>query len=393
MSFKKRIFVRKTMMIECLRKDRRIGRYFAKSEFSETQEGKTYFLGVFMFLSINNRKMSKRIVKSAYAPFYDCPQIMKEFLDYMMTIRGLSPRTVDGYYIELRTFLRFIKRSQACKISSDSLKSIQIHDITNEQICAVSISDIYSFLNFAATELSNGPNARARKTSAINSFYNYISENTTIVMENPAKRLRQPARKKSLPKYLTLDESNRLLDSAESTGSIRNWCILVMFLNCGMRLSELVGIDCTDIRDDNTLRLLGKGNKERIIYLNDACRESISLYLNSSKSVRRIDNALFVSENGKRLSPRRVEQVVHDMLKRAGLSGYGYTPHKLRHTAATLMYQHGNVDVRVLKEILGHADLSTTEIYTHVSNRQMEKAASSTPLSKRVVKNGKNQDD
>ena len=336
--------------------------------------------------------MAKRIVKSAYAPFYDCPQIMKEFLDYMMTIRGLSPRTVDGYYIELRTFLRFLKCSHQPKISSESIKSIPIDDITSEQICSVSISDIYSFLNFAATELSNGPNARARKTSAINSFYNYISQNTTIDMENPAKRLRQPARKKTLPKYLTLDESNRLLDAAETTGSLRNWCILVLFLNCGMRLSELVGIDCADIRDDHTLRLLGKGNKERIIYLNDACREAISLYLDSSKSVRRRDNALFVSENGKRLSPRRVEQIVFEMLKLAGLSGYGYTPHKLRHTAATLMYQHGNVDVRILKEILGHADLSTTEIYTHVSNRQMEKAANSTPLSNRPVKKVTKQD-
>jgi site-specific recombinase XerD len=336
--------------------------------------------------------MAKRIVKSIYAPFYDCPPIMKEFLDYMMTIRGLSPRTVDGYYIELRTFLRFIKCSHEQKISSESIKNTPIDKISIEQICSVTISDIYSFLNFAATELLNGPAARARKTSAINSFYNYISQNTTIVMDNPAKQLRQPARKKSLPKYLTLDESNQLLDAVETTGSLRNWCILVLFLNCGMRLSELVGIDCADIRDDNTLRLLGKGNKERIIYLNDACREAISLYLESSKVVKRRDNALFVSDNGKRLSPRRVEQIVHEMLKLAGLSGYGYTPHKLRHTAATLMYQHGNVDVRILKEILGHADLSTTEIYTHVSNRQMEKAANSSPLSKRPVKKVKNLD-
>jgi site-specific recombinase XerD len=205
-------------------------------------------------------------------------------------------------------------------------------------------------------------------------------------MENPAKRLRQPARKRSLPKYLTLDESNQLLDAAENNGSARDWCIMVLFLNCGMRLSELVGIDCFDIRKDHTLRLLGKGNKERIIYLNDACREAIDYYLDISKKIRRLDDALFVSDKGKRLSARRVEQIVAKMLKNAGLSGYGYTPHKLRHTAATLMYQHGQVDVRILKEILGHADLSTTEIYTHVSNHQLENAANSSPLSNRKAK-------
>jgi integrase/recombinase XerC len=332
--------------------------------------------------------MSKVKQKSRYAPFYDCPQIMKEFLDYLLAIRGLSPRTVDGYYIELRTFLRFLKATHLSggTVGDDDISHVNISDITNEMICTVSMSDIYSFLNYASSVLGNGPHSRSRKTSAINSLYNYIAKNTSFDIQKSIGKIKQPSKRKSLPKYLTLDESNRLLDVAETAGSVRNWCMLVFFLNCGMRLNELVSINCSHIRDDNTLRLIGKGNKERIIYLNDSCIEAVNIYLDSSKAIKRQDNALFVSNSGKRLSPRRVEQIIDDLLKSAGFAGQGYSPHKLRHTAATLMYQHGNVDVRILKEILGHADLSTTEIYTHVSNKQLEKAANSSPLSQRLKK-------
>jgi site-specific recombinase XerD len=195
------------------------------------------------------------------------------------------------------------------------------------------------------------------------------------------------AKKKALPKYLTLKESNLLLDTALPEGKEREYCMLTLFLNCGMRLSELVGINRSDIRSDDTLRLLGKGTKDRIVYLNAACKDASDAYLQSSKEILRLDDALFVSKSGKRLTGRRVEQLVEACLKDAGLSGY--TPHKLRHTAATLMYQHGGVDVRVLKELLGHANLATTEIYTHVSNQQLEDAAVRSPLSGRKIRRWK----
>jgi len=334
-------------------------------------------------------------IKSNYAPFNDCPAVMKEFLTYILSIKNLSPRTVDGYYIELRTFFRFIKWRNFNKLFDyEEFSQIHISDISLETICSVKLPVIYEFLLFSANELNNSVSSRNRKIAALSSFYKYLSTKTMYLSENPIKNLDRPKPKKSLPKYLTLDESNALLNTADVENNARDYCILTLFLNCGMRLSELIAINRTDIRDDNTLKLLGKGNKERIIYLNKACVDAIDDYLEHSKGIKRIDDALFVGSAGKRLSPRRVEQIVNTWIKNAGLANRGYTPHKLRHTAATLMYQYGNVDVRILKEILGHAALSTTEIYTHISNSQMESAAAASPLadkrSKSIIKDSNN---
>ena len=321
--------------------------------------------------------------KSLYAPFTDCPDTVREFLTYILTIKNLSPRTVDGYYIELRTFLRFLKQYRSGQVNKESLNETIIKDIPTEMICAISLSDVYAYLSFAHTDLGNTASARARKISALSSFYKFLSTKTLHISENPIKNLERPKIKRALPKYLSLDESNNLLSTTDDTNTdsaSRDYCILTLFLNCGMRLSELVAINRTDVLGDKTLKLLGKGNKERIVYLNKACRDAIAAYLEDSKSSKRRDDALFIGRNGQRLSPRRVEQIIADRLKAAGLSGKGYTPHKLRHTAATLMYQYGNVDVRVLKEMLGHVSLATTEIYTHVSNKQLEQAADSSPL-------------
>ena len=330
-------------------------------------------------------------IRSQYAPFSDCPLLMKEFLTYMLTIKNLSPRTVDGYYIDLRTFFRFLKFHNSGEIYDyEKFSKIHIIDISIETICSVKLPVIYEFLLFSGNELQNSVSSRNRKIAALSSFYKYLSTKTVYMTDNPIKNLDRPKTKRALPKYLTLDESNLLLDAADIENNARDYCILTMFLNCGMRLSELVAINVTDIRDDNTLKLLGKGNKERVIYLNNACIESIDNYLKQSKSIKRVNDALFVGKNGGRLSPRRVEQIVNNWLKNAGLANRGYTPHKLRHTAATLMYQYGNVDVRILKEILGHADLSTTEIYTHISNNQLENAAAASPLAAKTGKSIQN---
>ncbi len=326
--------------------------------------------------------------RSRYAPFSDCPEPLRNFLSYLLTIRNLSPRTVDGYYIDLRIFFRFLKQLRAGQPDAETLSEVSIEDISTEMICSIRLSDVYAFLNFAYEQLGNQSNARARKVAALSSFYHYLNTKTMLLSDNPIKNLDRPSTKRALPKYLTLEESNALLsatDRSEDPEHLRNYCMLTLFLNCGMRLSELVGINRTDIRDDRALRLLGKGNKERIVYLNDACIASIENYLKDyaarEKEIRRQDDALFISaRTGKRLSARRIEQIIAECLGTAGLGEKGYTPHKLRHTAATLLYQHGEVDVRVLKEILGHTNLGTTEIYTHVSNRQLENAAERSPL-------------
>lgn len=306
----------------------------------------------------------------------------------MLTIRGRSQKTVDAYYIDLRTFLRYIKMNKTAMPPDLAIHEVSIEDITIDLIRDITLSDVYAFLTYVMSERSNNAKTRSRKISSIRSLFKYLTVKAGMLEENPVKDLELPSGKKSMPKYLTLEESLELMNHVDTKYSQRDYCIITLFLNCGMRLSELVGINLSDIRD-NTVKLLGKGNKERIVYLNDSCLHALEQYKNVRPAPKTTadKNALFLSTHGKRLTPRRVQQIVGDCLRSAGLSGKGYSPHKLRHTAATLMYQHGNVDIRVLKEILGHANLATTEIYTHVSNKQIENAATKSPLSKvKIVK-------
>lgn len=330
---------------------------------------------------------------SGLSKYDDCPKELKQFLLYMQTIKGRSVRTVDAYYIDLRTFFRFIKAYKSNLLhtrAQEDLSGIPIDDMDANWIRSITLTDVYEFLNYTLEDRGNTAKTRSRKVSSIRSFFKYLTTKTNLLQENPVKDLEVPSLKKSIPKYLTLEESLELMNSVNTKFSERDYCIITLFLNCGMRLSELVGIELTDIRD-NTLKLLGKGNKERIIYLNGSCLHAIEQYLpvRPSPKTKADRNALFLSSRGTRLSPRRIEQIVAECLKLAGLGGKGYSPHKLRHTAATLMYQHGEVDIRVLKEILGHVNLATTEIYTHVSSRQIESAANLSPLSKVKVKKDK----
>lgn len=316
--------------------------------------------------------------------FSDCPPLLRDFLFYMQTIRSCSQRTVEAYHGELRLFLRYLSQSRG-KNTDTPFSEIDITGMPSSEICSVNISDVYGYLAYATSGRKNAPATRARKVSSLRSFYKYITTKTILLTENPLRDLEMPSLRRSLPRYLTLEESLDLLVNLpeDSEHYARDYCILTLFLNCGMRLSELCGINLNDIRD-NTLRLLGKGNKERMIYLNDACQSAIAQYLATRKPPKKQQHreALLLSRNGTRLTPRRVEQIVAQCLKTSDLDGKGYSPHKLRHTAATLMYQHGNVDIRALKEILGHANLSTTELYTHISDKQIEKALKSSPLSR-----------
>lgn len=318
------------------------------------------------------------------------PPVLKDFLTYSESIRGKSARSVEEYYHDLSTFFKYLKMIRGFA-ETDDFAEIDINDIDIELLGTVTLQDFHSFLVYCKNERNNGSAARARKASTLRIFFKYLHSHLNAIPNNPAALLETPNLKKSLPRHLTLDESIKLLESVDGPNKERDYCILTMFLNCGMRLSELCGINLTDISADGSLRLLGKGNKERIVYMNKACIEALNSYLRvrpregipPSQS-----NALFISRNKRRLSNKTVQHLVGTYLEKAGLSGKGFSTHKLRHTAATLMYQEGGVDIRVLKDILGHANLGTTQIYTHVADRQIEDAINSNPLAK-ISKNDK----
>ncbi len=322
---------------------------------------------------------------NTHSDYSDCPVHVITYLRDMETIKGLSSRTVNGYYIDLRTFFRYIKNSRSASPLED-FDSIVLTDIDLDYIESIDTNEIYEFLHYVTRVRGNSPSARARKLSSINGFFKYMCNKRKLIKANPAHDIDSPALSKRLPKYLTLNDSLKLLDSVNSDFYERDFCILMLFLNCGMRLSELININLTDIRtDEKTMRIVGKGNKERLVYLNGACEESIKTLIIARKKLENLQDqkALFVSKRtGRRLSSRRVQQIVEGCLQAAGLSGRGYSPHKLRHTAATMMYQEGNVDMLALKEILGHAHVSTTEIYTHLSTQHLKDAAEASPFAK-----------
>ena len=312
-----------------------------------------------------------------------CPPVIRDFLTYNETIRGKSSRSVEGYYLDLQTFFRYILLIRG-KVPKDlEFEKISIESVDISLIKTITISDLYAFMVYCKEERQNGPASRARKTSTLRIFFKYLSVQTHQLETNPAELLESPKVKQALPKHLTLEDSLELLKSVEGDNKERDFCILTLFLNCGLRLAELCALNLSSISNDDTLTVIGKGNKERIVYLNSACVTSINNYLavRPREGINVNDrNALFISRNKRRISNKTVQHIVKTYLEKSGLGDMGYSTHKLRHTAATLMYQHGNVDIRVLKDILGHANLGTTQIYTHVSDTQIKKAVDSNPL-------------
>nr|WP_305146197.1 tyrosine-type recombinase/integrase [Gemmiger formicilis] len=259
-------------------------------------------------------------------------------------------------------------------------EEISLTGITTDDIKTVTKKDIFDYLDYARNA-DNGPKARARKLSALKGFFHYMCTQVNKLTVNPTENISLGTPQKALPKYLTVNEAVDLLNNIQSDFYERDYCIITLFLNCGMRLAELVTIDLGDFRDD-TIRIIGKGNKERLVYLNTACLDALQRYKKARASLPNLvdKDALFVSKRtGKRLTARRVEQIVARCLQSAGLSGRGFSPHKLRHTAATLMYQ-GGVDMLALKEILGHENVSTTQIYTHINREQLRRAVAASPL-------------
>lgn len=317
----------------------------------------------------------------------EASELIKDYLYYLQTVKGRSTTTVDEYFNDLRTFFRFIKVHKGLVSSDIPYQDIPVDDVDLSLISSVTLTDGYEFMNYLVRVRKNNKAARARKTTSVKSFYNYLTVKKQLLKEDPLKQLERPnAREKNpMPKYLTLEQSIELLNAVDGKFKERDYCILTFFLNCGMRLAELVAMDYNDIRPDHTAQIIGKGNKKRLIYLNDACMSAYEAYM----KVRPVDGiraqdkyALFISAQHRRISRESVQKIVYKYLEKIGLDSQGYSVHKLRHTAATLMYQHGNVDIRVLKDVLGHESLSTTEIYTHLDSRQIEAAAKSNPLSK-----------
>lgn len=324
--------------------------------------------------------------------YHDCPLVLRDFLIYHETIKGQSPRTIGEYYLDLRMFFRFMKLMRGDMPIHTRLDDIDIKDIDLDFIRTITTSDIFDFLSYLANDRTPNPDspapdygispaARARKLSALKSFYKYLTVRTKQLTDNPVADLEYPKLRKSLPKYLTLEQSAALLKAVSGQNEARDYAILMLFLNCGIRRSELVGLNLTDVYEDR-IRVVGKGNKERFVYFGSACRKAIDTYLpERHKKVLSDNRALFGSRNGNRISVDAVHSLVKKALLKAGLDATQFSAHKLRHTAATMMLS-GGVDVKTVQEVLGHENLNTTQIYTHIENTELKIAAEANPISK-----------
>ena len=324
--------------------------------------------------------------------YTDIPQILRDFLTYHENIKGQSPRTIAEYYLDLRMFFRFLMLMRNDMPINTPLEDIPIKNIDIEFIRNITTSDVFDFLSYlandrplnpesTATDYGIEPASRSRKLSAIKSFFKYLTVRTKQLQENPVADLEYPKLRKSLPRYLTLEQSSALLRSVEGQNEKRDYAILMLFLNCGIRRSELVGLNLTDVYEDR-IRVVGKGNKERFVYFGSACRKAIDAYLPERyKKVLSDNRALFGSRDNNRISITAVHRLVKKALLQAGLDSTQFSAHKLRHTAATMMLS-GGVDVKTVQEVLGHENLNTTQIYTHIENTELKIAAEANPISK-----------
>nr|WP_031475269.1 tyrosine recombinase XerC [Agathobaculum desmolans] len=320
----------------------------------------------------------------------DAPRVLRDFLTYISTIQGKSAQTAHEYYLDLRLFFRVLKHNKGVVPRELPIDQVSIEDIDIDFLREITLSDAYDYLeymsgerptqqNSTATNFGLSSTSRARKVSAIRAFFRYLTDKRHLLEVNPMSNLEAPSIRKSLPVYLTTEDSIRLLDAVQGEYAERDYCILTLFLNCGLRVSELVGLNLSDFQGD-TVRVLGKGNKERTVYLNEACKAALEQYLPKRILPHdRDQNALFISRNRNRINVQTVKWLVKKYIGQAGLDTQKYSAHKLRHTAATLMYQNG-VDIRTLQNILGHTSVNTTMIYTHIEDSSLREAASKNPL-------------
>ncbi|MBU5437631.1 tyrosine recombinase XerC [Tissierella sp. MSJ-40] len=321
---------------------------------------------------------------------YEIPIILEDYLNYMETIKGTSPNTAKEYFFDLRTFFRFIKTRYKLVDPTVPFDEIEIDDIDLDLIKKLNIQDLHAYISYVDKKRDNGNYAKSRKVASIRSFFDYLYGKVSLIEKNPAEHLEFPKTDNRHPVYLTLEESERLLNTVLENKNEeyrkRDYAIMMLFLNCGLRLSELSSIDFDKIKNDDTLTVIGKGNKERTVFLNDGCVEAIKSYLAVRPKDSKDKKALFISKRKQRISNRAIQHMIDRYLEKAGLDTEIYSTHKLRHTAATLMYKYGNVDILALQEILGHESVSTTQIYTHIDNERLRDAIKSNPLSNRTSK-------
>lgn len=339
------------------------------------------------YLKLNSRNNNK---------FDECPEIIQEYLNYLKTIRNMSDATVNGYYIDLRTFFRFlilfrspdgIPEETEDRTINDIMREVSINYVDLAFIKTITLTEIYEFLYFCQKALKNAPASRGRKLSSVKMYFRYLHVTVQKIQEDPSLRVTSKIKqRKRLPRHLSVEESTALLQNVMSSFAVRDELIITLFLNCGLRLCELCSANVADLGEDGQgryIKIVGKGDKERKVYLNCACQRALDAYLKERSLIPNIhvERALIVSEQTHhRLSRRRVQQIVEATLAHAGLSGKGYSTHKLRHTAATLMYQNGHVDMLTLKEFLGHENVSTTQIYTHTNDEMLRNAVDVNPL-------------
>ena len=318
----------------------------------------------------------------------DIPEILRDFLEYHSTVKGHSDKTVVAYYTDLKILLRYLKRRRRLVSADVPFNEIDITDIDIEFLKQTRLEELYSYQSFSPeyidTRNALSAASRCRRTSSVKSFFAYLTTKRHLLTNNVTLELDMPKRKASLPRYLEEEECERLLSACEGPYMYRDYCILMIFMSCGIRISELVSLNLTDVYADH-LRVLGKGNKERVVFFAEGCREAIDDYLavrDNGKIKEEDQNALFISSRNSRITVRGVEMMVDKKLKMAGLDSSRFSPHKLRHTAATLMLKNG-VDTRALQEVLGHSNLNTTQIYTHLDNAALHEAAMANPIGRK----------
>ena len=318
----------------------------------------------------------------------DAPDILMEFLEYHSTVRGHSDQTIAAYYLDLKILFRFLKRRRRLVDPTVPFSEIDITDIDIDFIKTIKIEELYRYQSFSP-EMMQSSNAlsaasRCRRTSSVKSFFQYLTAKRHLLEYNVCQELDMPKRQASLPRYLEESECDALLSACDGPFALRDYCMLMILLCCGLRVSELVSLNLTDVYEDH-LRVIGKGNKERVVFFAEGCREALDDYL-SARNPEHISpedkNALFISRDHRRISVRGVQKMLDKKLKMAGLDASRFSPHKLRHTAATLMLKNG-VDTRALQEVLGHSNLNTTQIYTHLDNASLREAALANPIGRR----------
>ena len=318
----------------------------------------------------------------------DIPEILRDFLEYHSTVKGHSDKTVVAYYTDLKILLRYLKRRRRLVSADVPFNEIDITDVDIDFLKQTRLEELYSYQSFSPeytdTRSALSAASRCRRTSSVKSFFAYLTTKRHLLSNNVTLELDMPKRKASLPRYLEEEECERLLSACEGPYMYRDYCILMIFMSCGIRISELVSLNLTDVYADH-LRVLGKGNKERVVFFAEGCREAIDDYLavrDNGKIKEEDQNALFISSRNSRITVRGVEMMVDKKLKMAGLDSSRFSPHKLRHTAATLMLKNG-VDTRALQEVLGHSNLNTTQIYTHLDNAALHEAAMANPIGRK----------